>query len=589
MFVNGHPIQNFRRHAVLLFIGAAALLWLFLMTWSISNAAPSLNSSLNRDPVLWNPRGLSSGDSKSIHGNTILIPLQITGTETSTPTLTLTATITSTVTSTVTPVATGTLTTTQNTATPTITGTPPTATLTSAVTGTPPTPTQTGTGTPGTPAPTTTGTPPTPTATGTITPNVTISNAVSPSSARVNENLTFTLQVRNTGTAPAANVSVSDTFSSVLDITNATTTKGSTPTFNNTSRTVSVSISTLNPGETVTITITTRVNNTGTTTTTQTNTAALTYSYGGVNQSRTSNAVSYQITGTTTLPGTGWGPPIPPEVERGRPIPWLSITFAALGLGALVVGLLVKALRRERVLFFGIGLWLLLMGLVVSPVGVGWLQPPAQVAQVPSIVEEPAPIQPSREPESLQIILPTPEVIETLPDYPVPTPEFTPTPGENGEEPDSSSVERILIPALGVDTIVKYVPYDGFTWKITGLHQEVAWMGETSWPGLGGNTALAGHVTLRDGGNGPFRYLEDIVSGDKITLFTEKNIYTYQVREERVVSQTDLSVVKQTDGTQLTLITCTGWDPAVSYYQDRLVIMADLVEVEPRRIAARGN
>jgi LPXTG-site transpeptidase (sortase) family protein len=230
------------------------------------------------------------------------------------------------------------------------------------------------------------------------------------------------------------------------------------------------------------------------------------------------------------------------------------------------------------------------MGLVVSPAGAGWLRPPEQVAQAPSTVEEAAPTPASGEPEDiLQIILPTPEVIETLPDYPVPTPEFTPTPGENGEEPDSSSIERILIPALGVDTIVKYVPYDGFSWKIAGLHQEIAWMGETSWPGLGGNTALAGHITLRDGGNGPFRYLEDILPGDKVTLFTEKNIYTYQVREQRVVPQTDLSVVRPTDATQLTLITCTGWDPGVRYYQDRLVVMADLVEVEPKVVAARGN
>jgi LPXTG-site transpeptidase (sortase) family protein len=229
------------------------------------------------------------------------------------------------------------------------------------------------------------------------------------------------------------------------------------------------------------------------------------------------------------------------------------------------------------------------MGLVVGPVGASWLQPQEQIAQAPAEVDQAAPAPPSREPESLQIILPTPEVIETLPDYPVPTPEFTPTPGENGEEPDASAIERILIPALGVDTIVKYVPYDGFSWKIAGLHQEVAWMGETSWPGLGGNTALAGHITLRDGGNGPFRYLEDIIPGDQVTLFTEKNIYTYQVREQRVVAQTDLSVVRPTDGTQLTLITCAGWDQTLRYYQDRLVVVADLVKVEPKAVAAVGN
>jgi len=36
-----------------------------------------------------------------------------------------------------------------------------------------------------------------------------------------------------------------------------------------------------------------------------------------------------------------------------------------------------------------------------------------------------------------------------------------------------------------MDTVVKYVPYDGLTWLIAGLQQEIAWMGDTSWPGLG--------------------------------------------------------------------------------------------------------
>jgi hypothetical protein len=64
---------------------------------------------------------------------------------------------------------------------------------------------------------------------------------------------------------------------------------------------------------------------------------------------------------------------------------------------------------------------------------------------------------------------------------------------------DTSPVNRIIIPVLAVDKIVKYVPYDGFTWMIAGLQQEVAWLGDTSWPGLGSNTALAAHVTLRTG------------------------------------------------------------------------------------------
>jgi sortase A len=112
-------------------------------------------------------------------------------------------------------------------------------------------------------------------------------------------------------------------------------------------------------------------------------------------------------------------------------------------------------------------------------------------------------------------------------------------------------------------------------------------MGDTSWPGLGSNTALAGHVTLRNGADGPFRYLETLKRGASLTVFTEKFIYTYQVQELKVVNDSDMSVVKPSDQSILTLITCTGWDNALGHYIKRLIVVADLVDTQP--IVIRGN
>jgi hypothetical protein len=89
----------------------------------------------------------------------------------------------------------------------------------------------------------------------------------------------------------------------------------------------------------------------------------------------------------------------------------------------------------------------------------------------------------------------TPEAtpLVTLPSFPIPTPKILVTPAAGEPEPDTSAVARIIIPALLLDTVVKYVPFDGQTWYITGLRQEVAWLGDTShgrdwaairrWPG----------------------------------------------------------------------------------------------------------
>ena len=173
---------------------------------------------------------------------------------------------------------------------------------------------------------------------------------------------------------------------------------------------------------------------------------------------------------------------------------------------------------------------------------------------------------------------PTPN---SLPDYPIPEPPEHLKQGADGNEPDSSAMTRINIPAMGLDTVVKYVPFDLSSWLIGGLKQEVAWMGDTSWPGLGSNTGLAGHVDLANGDSGPFWNLGDLKAGDQVTVFTEHSQYTYQVRESRIVPDLDLSVIEPTEKPQLTLITCAGWDAELKLYLLRLVVFADLVEVKP--------
>ncbi|MFM8322643.1 MAG: sortase, partial [Chloroflexota bacterium] len=172
---------------------------------------------------------------------------------------------------------------------------------------------------------------------------------------------------------------------------------------------------------------------------------------------------------------------------------------------------------------------------------------------------------------------PTPLV---LPDFPIPSPTAMVSVGPQGISPDSSAVTRLVAPSLALDTEVKYVPFNGETWLIGGLRQEIAWMGDTSWPGLGGNTGLAGHVDLANGDAGPFWNLNSLKPGDEITIYTQKNRYTYKVREQRVVEDYDVSVLEQTSSPQITLITCTGWDADLRTYLQRLIVYADLVSIQ---------
>lgn len=113
-------------------------------------------------------------------------------------------------------------------------------------------------------------------------------------------------------------------------------------------------------------------------------------------------------------------------------------------------------------------------------------------------------------------------------------------------------------------------------------------MGNTSWPGLGSNTALAGHVTLRTGADGPFRYLDELKSGDLVYVYTDENMYSYSVRDILQVDQTDMDVVKATENSILTLITCSDWDSASETYLKRLIVVSDLVNVKSMQ-ANRSN
>jgi LPXTG-site transpeptidase (sortase) family protein len=484
--------------------------------------------------------------------------------------------VTPTITSTITP----TLVTPTNTATIT-----PTITITPTVTITP---TATATKT-FTPSPTNTAGP-SPTVTGTLQPNAVVTISVTGSPAQVNQNLVFTIKVTNIGTGPTRNNVLSDSFDTYLDVLTVTTTQG---TVLKQTHTYNVSIGDVTPASIITVVATVRVNSTLNRTITTTNTTLLTY-YDALNNAVQKTAgVSYQVV-FQTLPSTG---ELPLNWRESSISPTTMIPGAVLILAGGILLILVvfwsKARNHPSKVWMTVGgAILFLVGFVVAITASGsfntnrlvqvYERTPtsdgtfieAQAAGLSATILPHLPASAFSTPDS---VIP----IVTLPDYPVPTPviTITPKPGEAG--PDTSEVTRIVIPILNLDTVVKYVPYDGFTWLINGLRQEVAWMGDTSWPGLGSNTGLAGHVTVAGMGDGPFRHLDELPMGELVLVYTERNIYTYQVRESRVTDDEDMSVTLPTDNPQISLITCVNWDQELSTYVNRLVVIADLIDTTP--------
>jgi LPXTG-site transpeptidase (sortase) family protein len=539
---------------VILLLGSLLVCLVIFPPLIIAQAAPAYSSS--SITAAQAPAVSDSGIRQSI---LLQGPLQ-----TDTPTATSTDTPTATPTST-------------DTATPTGT---PTPTNTSTATNTPtvtPTYTPTRTNTPTntatiTPTPTVTHTP---TATGTITPVATLRVVVTPSEAKVNERFTFTITAGNTGTAPMRNVIINDSFSTIITVETVTVSPAEHGIVTKLTNNFSVVLGDVYPNEIITITATVKVNSTLIQTATYQNTVTMTY-----DNSRTLTAsVNYKVV-LSTLPGTGQLP-----LNWRQRLLWQGLGdrwwWGGLGLGAVFLGFRTGKQKRLRTWLVITALLLLIVGLMLGCSGAPTGAPTTgggEAAQLASNVSSQTPI-PYRPASAFS----TPEAqpLLTLPDYPIPTPVLSATPAQGEPELDTSPVVRIVIPTLLLDTVVKYVPYDGFTWLIGGLSGEVAWLGNTSWPGLGSNTALAGHVTVAGYGDGPFRYLEDVPVGEVIILYTEHNIYTYQVRESRVTTADDMAVTFGSQNPQVTLITCVDWDDETEMYLNRLIVYGDLVRVEP--------
>jgi sortase A len=126
-----------------------------------------------------------------------------------------------------------------------------------------------------------------------------------------------------------------------------------------------------------------------------------------------------------------------------------------------------------------------------------------------------------------------------------------------------SAVGRIRIPAIGASFVVV---------KGTGTSELENGPGiypETSFPGVPGTTAIAGHRTTY---LAPFRHIDRLRRGEPIVLEMPYARFTYEVVGTRVVLPTDVSVLDPVGYSRLILSACTPLFSA----SHRLIVFARL-------------
>jgi len=138
------------------------------------------------------------------------------------------------------------------------------------------------------------------------------------------------------------------------------------------------------------------------------------------------------------------------------------------------------------------------------------------------------------------------------------------------------AIGRLKIPRLGADFVMVKgaVPSD--------LRKGPGTFDDTPLPGVGGTTAIAGHRTTY---LAPFRHLDDLGRGDRITVEMPYGTFTYRVQRTRIVSPDTLSLLRDVGYDRLVLSAC---HPLFSAAQ-RIVVVARLTQVVPLRAARAGQ
>lgn len=94
----------------------------------------------------------------------------------------------------------------------------------------------------------------------------------------------------------------------------------------------------------------------------------------------------------------------------------------------------------------------------------------------------------------------------------------------------------------------------------------------TPMPGSKGNFCVAGHRSYAY--NEYFNRLDELAVGDKIIVTTMDGEFTYNIYESKVVQPEEISVLDNTAGAEITLVTCTP----IRLATHRLIVKGKMVE-----------
>jgi sortase A len=138
------------------------------------------------------------------------------------------------------------------------------------------------------------------------------------------------------------------------------------------------------------------------------------------------------------------------------------------------------------------------------------------------------------------------------------------------------AIGELKIPRLDADFVMVKGSDPGDLRKGPGTFDD------TPLPGVGGTSAIAGHRTTY---LAPFRHIDQLKRGDRITVRMPYATFTYRVQTTRIVEPDAVKILRDVGYDRLVLSAC---HPLFSAAQ-RIVVVSRLTKVEPLGAARLGQ
>lgn len=154
---------------------------------------------------------------------------------------------------------------------------------------------------------------------------------------------------------------------------------------------------------------------------------------------------------------------------------------------------------------------------------------------------------------------------------------------ESLKEDETSKEYKITEDMIGIIEIptieLKYPILEGIEKDV--LKQAVGHFKSSALPGEGSNMTLIGHnnFILAE----PFKNLHKVEKGDIVNIITNTDKFSYEVTKIYKVTPYDKNVVKESEDTKVTLITCTASS------SERLVVEATLITEDITNADKKAN